>query len=146
MSDILVVEATSEEQRQKLFALREEVFVVEQQVSRDEEFDEFEEVSSHFLVLDMEGNGIGAARWRETSKGIKMERFAVKKEWRGKGVGSALVKAVLDHILLKKGTGNRLYMHAQMGAIPLYEKHGFYKIGDIFEECDILHYEMEMTN
>lgn len=126
-----------------MFALREEVFVVEQEVDRDEEFDEYEDSSNHFVAMDIDGNAIGASRWRVTKKGIKLERFAVKKEWRSKGVGSALVKATLDDIMAEKGSGNKLYMHAQLAAIPLYEKFGFEKVGDMFEECNILHFEME---
>lgn len=146
MSEFAVMEVTNEEQKKKLFSLREEVFVVEQEVEREEEFDEFEDTSHHFLAIDLNGNAIGAARWRETNSGIKMERFAVKKSWRSKKVGTGLVEKVLENIEKKKGTGNRLYMHSQLGAVPLYEKFGFRKIGDIFEECNILHYTMEKIN
>lgn len=143
MSEFLVLPVTTDEQKEKLFALREEVFVIEQQVDREEEFDEFEDSSHHFVALDQEQNAIGAARWRETDKGIKLERFAVKKTWRSKGVGSGLVKAVIDDIHQRKGLGLTMYMHAQLDAIPLYEKFGFQKVGDMFEECNILHYTME---
>ncbi len=137
---------TTKGEMDKVYSIREEVFVVEQEVDRDEEFDEFEEVSTHFLIIDESGDPIGAARWRRTSNGIKMERFAVKKSWRGKGVGAALVAAVLDSIEKSEGTGQLLYMHAQLDAIPLYSKFGFEKKGEMFEECNILHYTMEKIN
>ena len=146
MTDFRVVEVQTEEQKEKLFAIRREVFVIEQEVAADEEFDEFEDSSVHFVALDAEQNPIGSARWRDTEKGSKMERFAVKKTWRRKGVASALVQAVLDDIEKKKGTGNYLYMHAQLDAVPLYEKFGFEKKGEIFEECNILHYTMFKIN
>jgi predicted GNAT family N-acyltransferase len=143
MSDFTVVLADTDELKKKLFAVRQEVFVVEQEVDPKEEFDEFEDISRHLVALDSTSNAIGSARWRQTDKGFKLERFAVKKEWRRRGVASALVQAVLDDITTQKGTGHYLYMHAQLDAIPLYEKFGFQKRGDIFSECDILHYKME---
>lgn len=141
-----VVKADRKDLIDKAFEIREEVFVVEQQVDPTEEFDEFENDSIHFVALDEASNPIGAARWRETEKGLKLERFAVQSGWRGKGVGSALVNAVLKDIKATKGTGNLLYMHAQLEAIPLYEKFGFYKVGDIFLECNIQHYQMVLNN
>ncbi|MEQ9006871.1 MAG: GNAT family N-acetyltransferase, partial [Ekhidna sp.] len=75
---------TTDELKKKAFEIREEVFVVEQQVSREEEFDEFEDESYHFVALDENDDPIGSARWRYTEKGIKLERFTAKKEWRGK--------------------------------------------------------------
>jgi len=134
--------ALSDALRQKAFAIREEVFVVEQQVAREEEFDAFEDESFHFVALDEEENPIGSARWRYTKKGIKLERFTAKKSWRGKGVGSALVQAVLDDISQKAPPGTYLYMHAQLSAVPLYLKFGFEKDGNPFEECGIMHYLM----
>lgn len=137
-----VLLATSDELKDKAFAIRQEVFVEEQKVSRSDEFDEFEAISRHFVALDEDGTPIGAARWRATDKGIKLERFAVKQSHRSKGLGSKLVQAVLEDIQTQKGKGHYLYLHAQLGAVPLYEKFGFQKEGDQFEECDILHYHM----
>ena len=111
-----------------------------------EEFDEFEDSSVHFVALDNAGEPIGSARWRVTEKGCKLERFAVKKTWRRKGVASALVQAVLDDIKETKGIANYLYMHAQLDAMPLYEKFGFQKKGEMFTECNIQHYTMFKVN
>ena len=100
--------ADTEELKEKAFKIREEVFVVEQRVDKREEFDEFENSSRHFVVLDPNGEPIGASRWRRTEKGIKMERFAVKESLRGAGIGQALVQATLDDIKEEAGTGNTL--------------------------------------
>lgn len=137
-----VVPATSEELKKKAFTIREEVFVVEQQVAAAEEFDEFEDESHHFVALDENDEPIGSARWRPTEKGIKLERFTAKKTWRGKGIGTAIVKAVLDDISEKADKGTYLYMHAQLPAVPLYLKFGFQTKGDQFDECGIMHYHM----
>lgn len=137
-----VLKATSEELRKKAFQIREEVFVVEQEVASDEEFDEFEDESHHFVALDENDEPVGSARWRYTEKGIKLERFTAKKTMRGKGLGSAIVRAVLDDIAEQASSGTYLYMHAQLPAVPLYLKFGFQTKGDKFDECGIMHYLM----
>lgn len=140
---IAVRKIESRDDLTKAFDVREEVFIVEQEVNSEEEFDEFEEASVHFLATDEYNEHVGTARWRTTKKGVKLERFAVRKPWRGKGAGSALVKAVVDDITANFNPGELLYLHAQLEAVPLYEKFGFLKKGEQFLECDIWHYEME---
>jgi len=122
--------------------IRTEVFVIGQNVPAEEEIDQYEEISKHFLAL-VNQTPAGAARWRFTDKGIKLERFAVLNEFRGIGVGSALVKAVLDDIVEHREASDKLmYLHAQLSAVRLYQKFGFKRVGEIFQECDIDHYEM----
>jgi predicted GNAT family N-acyltransferase len=125
------------------FKIREEVFVIEQKVPKEEEYDEHEHISHHFLALDEDGKPVGTSRWRKTEKGVKLERFAVMKGARSLGVGSALVKSVLDDISLETNEPTKLYLHAQIDAMPLYAKFGFVKKGEPFDECGIMHYVME---
>ena len=133
---------TNDESLQAAYALRREVFVVEQKVSLTDEFDEFEESSHHFIAM-LGDVSVGAARWRVTDHGIKLERFAVGQPHRGKGVGKALVKAVLNHINEVHPTG-KLYLHAQLEAVPLYAHFGFEIVGEQFTECGIEHRTMEL--
>jgi predicted GNAT family N-acyltransferase len=127
-----------------IFRIREAVFVVEQEVNPDEEYDEFEATSSHFKAL-VDGVPVGTARWRFTDKGIKLERFAVLKPFRGKGVGQELVKAVLADIQRHPDSKGKIcYLHGQVSAMGLYEKFGFQKEGDLFMECNISHYKMKL--
>jgi predicted GNAT family N-acyltransferase len=122
--------------------IREEVFVKEQNVPREEEYDAYEETSTHYLAF-YEQNPCGTARWRFTDFGIKLERFAVKKEFRGKKIGEAIIRNVLDDIEKSpESKGKTLYLHAQVQVVGFYEKFGFQKIGDTFQECDIWHYKM----
>jgi predicted GNAT family N-acyltransferase len=140
---ITVTLITEPVQIQAALRIREEVFVQEQHVPAEEEYDEFEGTSRHFLAM-VGRDFAGTARWRLTEKGVKLERFAVLKGYRGMGVGSALVKAVLDDIHATEDTKERLlYMHAQLTAMPLYTKFGFQPVGEMFEECDIQHYRMQ---
>jgi predicted GNAT family N-acyltransferase len=136
---------TTKEGLQDAFGIRELVFVVEQEVDAAEEYDEYEDSSVHFLA-EIDGTPVGTARWRFTPNGVKMERFAVLKDARGQGVGQALVAAVLADIAQHpEGKGKKRYLHAQIHAMPLYAKFGFQAVGDQFEECDILHYKMELS-
>src|SRR6201996_8803557 len=134
---IQVSKVSDPETLEKVFAIRREVFVGEQNCPPELEW-EHEEESNHFLAT-VDGEPAGASRWRKTDKGYKLERFAVLKKFRGKGIGQELVKAVLSD--LPKDAGY-VYMHAQIQAIPLYEKFDFVKVGDEFEEAGIRHYKM----
>ena len=115
--------------------IRFTVFVEEQNVPADIEYDEFEETSHHYLLLE---DGVGAAtcRWRETNNGVKLERFAVLPEYRGKGFGEALVKRLLDDVL---PFGKSVYLHSQERVLGFYEKLGFVAKGERFEEAGIWH-------
>jgi predicted GNAT family N-acyltransferase len=140
-----VEKITDENSLKKAFQIRETVFVIEQKVDPNDEYDEFENSSSHFLAL-LDGKPVGAARWRFTKNGIKLERFAVLQEARGKGVGQALVGATLEDISSHpESKGKTKYLHAQLNAIPLYSKFGFQKVGEMFEECNIKHFKMELA-
>ena len=123
--------------------IRHDVFVIEQHVPVRDELDSYEIDSRHFLAIDSHGNPCGAARWRFAGHGVKLERFAVLKEYRKMGIGSALVSAVMEDIKNHEGyRGQIIYLHAQLDAIPLYKKFGFRITGGMFEECDIKHYKM----
>lgn len=130
--------------QEEAFKIRRLVFVIEQKVNASEEYDEFEETSTHFLSK-LDGKPVGTARWRFTESGIKLERFAVLKDARGKGVGKALVEAVLSDINANPNSKEKTkYLSAQLAAMPLYSKFGFVKVGEMFEECNIKHFKMEM--
>jgi predicted GNAT family N-acyltransferase len=120
-----------------VFEIRRKVFVEEQACPPELEW-EFEDESTHFMALV---NGVpgGAARWRKTNKGFKLERFAVLQEFRGEGVGQALVKAVLADL---PDAADYVYLHAQVQVVNLYQKAGFVKEGEQFEEAGIQHYKM----
>jgi len=122
---------------EKCFQIRKEVFVKEQECDPKDEY-ENEEESIHFLISEKNKN-YATARYRKTEKGIKMERFAVLKEHRGKGYGHMILKAMLKDLKNIKVTK---YLHAQVQVVGFYEKKGFEKIGDKFDEVGIMHYKM----
>lgn len=132
-------------QDQKIFdicsSIRTRVFVEEQKVDRELEYDHEEE--SHFYLLYFGGNPVATARWRETEKGIKLERFAMLKQYRNKGLGTELLKAVLEDV---SKLGKRVYLHSQLKAVSYYERAGFEKVGERFTEAGIEHYQMELKS
>jgi len=135
--NIEVNKVTDPEVLQKVFAIRREVFVDEQNCPPELEW-EYEDESVHFLAI-VDEEPAGAARWRKTTNGYKLERFAVLKEFRGLGVAQALVKTVLADL---PADADYVYLHAQIPAVSLYEKFLFEKLGEEFEEAGIRHYKM----
>ncbi len=130
--------STSKEFSLAAFDIRKKVFVEEQNVKAEEEFDEFEKFSQHYLAYYNE-IPVATARWRHTEKGIKLERFAVLKEFRNKNIGNFILKEVLKDVIPFQKT---LYLHAQLAAVKFYKREGFVKQGEIFYECNIAHYLM----
>jgi len=141
---ITIKEINNRKDLKKAQQIRYEVFVIGQNVPVEDEVDEFEKDSIHYLAF-LNNNPVGAARWRFTNNGIKLERFAVLDEYRGRGIGSALVdKVLLDIKMYPEAKGNEIYLHAQLDAIPLYRKFGFVKSGDMFDESGLMHYRMKL--
>jgi len=125
-------------------AIRHQVFVVGQGVPAEAENDEHDQTDAHhYLARTATGAACGAARWRRTGQGVKLERFAVLEEYRNQAVGAALLHRVLADVRAAHPAAP-VYLNAQLRAIPFYERHGFHKVGDQFTECDIEHFKMEL--
>ena len=118
--------------------IRTKVFVEEQLVDPGLEY-EFEE-QGNFYLLYFENKPIATARWRETINGIKLERFAMLKEFRNQGIGGKLLNAVMEDVIPFNKT---IYLHSQVTAVTYYERAGFIKEGDVFEEANIKHFLMK---
>jgi predicted GNAT family N-acyltransferase len=132
-----VVDADDDRQRALAQAVRREVFVREQGVSEALELDEHDATCQHVLAL-IGRSPVGAARYRETEGGHKLERVAVLAARRGAGVGEALV----DHIHRSLPQGARAYVHAQASAIGFWERMGYAGEGEAFFEAGIEHRKM----
>lgn len=121
----------------KAFEIRRVVFVIEQDCPPELEY-ENEEICKHYLSY-FDGIPAATARFRITENGVKLERFAVLKEYRRKGIALALVNRLLDDV---KPFGKTIYLHAQLDAMPLYANAGFKPTGPQFEEAGIQHFKM----
>ena len=122
--------------------IRYQVFVEEQHVPEELEYDEYESASHHYLLL-AEGKGAATCRWRETSGGIKLERFAVLPVHRGKGFGALMLQHLLAEVI---PMNRKIYLHAQEQVCEFYSKYGFAKEGERFEEAGIQHFKMSYIN
>lgn len=142
VAQILVQRVEAAGDRDLAFRVRQLVFVEEQQVPREEEYDEFDDAAHHYLAW-ADGQPVGAARWRPTDKGVKLERFAVLAPYRSLGVGAELLKQVVADAQVAH-PGARLYLHGQLKAVPFYQRHGFATEGELFYECEIPHYKMSL--
>jgi predicted GNAT family N-acyltransferase len=135
---IQIFEIQSAQEMEQAFEIRRIVFVIGQQCAPDEEYDEYEKTCRHFLAK-IQGIQAGTCRIRETSFGIKLERFAVLEHFRGQNIGAALVENCLQKI---QGTHEKVYLHAQEHALKFYEKFGFQAVGERFYEANIPHFKM----
>jgi len=134
------VDWNNEAEREACRAVREQVFIVGQNVPREDEWDDLDATSRHVLARDLAGNPIGTGRLTPERK---IGRMAVLADWRGRHVGEAILNLLIEQA---RALGYReLEMHAQTHAVPFYEKFGFVKFGDEFEECAIKHFNMRRT-
>jgi predicted GNAT family N-acyltransferase len=120
-----------------LRAVREPVFVQEQQVPIELEWDELDPLCVHVIARDDAGMPIGTGRLTPEHK---IGRMAVLPEWRGRGVGDALLLALIDQAAQRRWPELRL--HSQASAVGFYVKHGFVPYGERFMEAGIEHQSM----
>jgi predicted GNAT family N-acyltransferase len=125
--------------REALRAIRRVVFVEEQNVPEELEWDDADERSYHVLACTPDNLAIGTGR---LLLNCEVGRMAVLREWRRRGVGSAILKALL-RLAEKEGCGT-VELNAQTHAIGFYEKHGFAAVGREFLDAGILHRRMQI--
>ncbi|WP_366925685.1 GNAT family N-acetyltransferase [uncultured Nitrosomonas sp.] len=126
-----------EEEAPAVRSIRTTVFIHEQRVPVELEWDEFDVTSMHLLVFNMQGKPVGTARLLPDGH---IGRMAVLKEWRGKGYGSAILKRILDE--LRNHHIQKAMLNAQITAVKFYEKFGFQVSGEAFIEAGIPHVKM----
>ena len=118
-------------------AIRQKVFIEGQNVDPALEIENEANCTHYLLFLD--DRAIGTARWRVTEKGIKLERFAILGKYRNKGYGTVILEKVLQDIIPEN---RKIYLHSQLQAVPYYQRKGFIKSGEVFQEAGIDHYLM----
>ncbi len=137
--DVHVIEATWVEHKATLRKIRGEVFIEEQNVPQELEWDEQDAVSTHFLAVNELGQYIGCARLTPQAQ---IGRMAVLKPHRGSGIGALLLEAA---VATAQADGlSRVFLHAQSYAETFYRKGGFIPFGSPFTEAGIEHIAMEM--
>ncbi|TDR44043.1 putative GNAT family N-acyltransferase [Tahibacter aquaticus] len=119
--------------------VRTEVFILGQNIPEAEEWDDLDPRSAHVLARDNDGNPIGTGRLTPDDK---IGRMAVLASWRGRHVGDAIMRALIERA--RQQHRPALEMHAQSYAIPFYQRFGFEPYGEEFVECDIPHRMMRL--
>ena len=140
-SGTTVSEARSADQRAEAFAIRREVFVVEQGISAALEFDGLDGGARHLLAR-RHGEPVGSLRVRFLDEGrvAKIERVAVRAAARRHMVGHALLQAALA--LARAAGAGEARLHAQCAVQEFYARLGFATCGPTFMEDGILHVAM----
>jgi predicted GNAT family N-acyltransferase len=128
---------TWEQARAQASGIRFEVFVREQGVPREIELDEHDAVSLHALAFAADGSPVATGRLLPDGH---IGRMAVLASWRGKGVGSALLQALMRAARDRGIT--ELALSAQVRAANFYRAHGFQPEGEVYEEAGIAHLAM----
>lgn len=114
--------------------IRHQVFVVEQHVPQELEIDDMDEVSIHAVAYDAAGFPIATGRLLTDGH---IGRMAVLKPARGSGVGSQILRTLISEA---RGMGfHKVALHAQLHAMPFYERHGFIAEGEPFDDAGIQH-------
>lgn len=116
--------------------IRHEVFVDEQGVPVELELDEWDPVADHAL-LRADGTPIATGRLLPNGR---IGRMAVRRNWRRRGAGSAILTGLVKHATTRGMPLVRL--HAQLHAVAFYERHGFVPEGSPFMEAGIEHISM----
>jgi len=119
--------------------VRTAVFIDEQHVPINLEWDDLDTTAQHLLAVNDTNEPVACARILNNGS---IGRMAVLKEWRGLGVGSALLKRAIE-IHQQHGTQN-ITLSAQMHAIAFYEKAGFEVISQPYLDANIQHVDMQL--
>ncbi|MSP87052.1 MAG: GNAT family N-acetyltransferase [Methylotenera sp.] len=126
--------------KSQLREVRIEVFLEEQQVPLELEWDGLDEAAQHLLVMDDENKPIACVRLLTNGS---IGRMAVVKAWRGKGVGSALLNRAITQLSVQ-GV-DTITLSAQSHAITFYEKAGFVVTSQPYLEANMLHVDMQLS-
>lgn len=126
--------------RDEAAPIRYAVFVDEQKVPAEIELDDWDVLSLHALALDAQGRVLGTGRLLPDGH---IGRMAVLQSARGQGVGTALLRALLQ---AARARGDReVVLSAQTHAMSFYEKEGFIAEGDEYDDAGIPHRQMRLS-
>lgn len=136
--------------RDELLSIRFQVFVDEQGVPPEMEEDEHDPEAWHLLArypdsarggsTSPDSDWIGCGRLVRHAKTGHIGRLAVKSKYRARGIGSALLRELVQ-IAARAGM-QQIELHAQCDAEAFYRSHGFLPVGEVFDEAGITHRKM----
>lgn len=124
-------------QRTDAQTVRYEVFVLEQKVPIEMEWDEMDAASLHAVACDESGAAVGTGRLLPDGH---IGRMAVRQPARGKGIGARLLEILVE--AARQRGDRQVMLNAQTQAEPFYQRYGFLREGDVFMEAGIQHIHM----
>ena len=128
---------------EECFEIRRIVFVMEQNVSKELEWDGLDnQPTTTHIIVKAGKKTVGCSRIRFVDSYAKLERIAILSEYRGNGYGKRLIKFMVD--ICKKKKVKTIKMHAQYYLLEYYKKLGFIPFGKKFDEAGIEHIEMRI--
>jgi predicted GNAT family N-acyltransferase len=129
-----------QEAAEQAYAIRQKVFIEEQGVPQEMELDDLDPIALHALAFQ-DGQCIGTGRLiKMTDSTGQIGRMAVLEDFRGLGVGRAILIKLIEQAISQSISS--LSLHSQVSAIPFYEKLGFIAQGSIYKEAGIAHRNM----
>jgi len=136
-----LIEVENDEQLRQAFFIRRVVYIEEQGVPEELEFDGLDDIAENFLVMS-DDEVVATFRMIYKEGFAKLERFAVVSPWRGKGAGSFMVEAAIERSREKGYRAAQL--DAQTRAIDFYKRFGFQVISGEFMDAGIPHKKMSL--
>lgn len=122
-----------------LRAIREAVFIREQNVPAELEWDGKDDACRHALALSLNGDAIGCGRMQPNGH---IGRVAVLPQWRKQKVGTAIIESLLDEA--RSRGYKQVDVDAQIHAIPFYQQFGFVEHGKEFMDAGMPHKKMKL--
>tara|TARA_R110000782_G_scaffold33826_2_gene81306 strand:- start:388 stop:810 length:423 start_codon:yes stop_codon:yes gene_type:complete len=136
MDEFEVLQVSWFDMESHLRSIRTQVFIEEQSVPVELEWEEADIDCIHLLVKQ-DNNYIATSRLLDTGQ---IGRMAVLKPYRHRGIGDAMLKKLL--IIAYSMGMDAVFLNAQLDAMDFYKKNGFIEQGDIFDDADIPHIKM----
>ncbi|VAW70616.1 GNAT family acetyltransferase YjcF [hydrothermal vent metagenome] len=129
-----------ETDKNRLSDIRRKVFIIEQNVPEELEWDEDDLTCQHIIALDNSGSAVATGRIKADGH---IGRMAVLKACRNSGIGTSVLNELIT--IAKNRKLNAVYLHAQTSAIAFYEKQGFKISSDEFMDAGIPHKTMQLV-
>jgi len=141
---VKVIKACTSHEIEKCLSIRRKVFIESQGVSEDEELDGKDGISDHFLLILNNKDFLGTARVRFVGRKAKVERVAILNGHQGKGLGTILMKYIIEQIKNSK-KADVIFLSSQKAAVSFYYNLGFSLVsGREYLDAGIVHQDMQL--